>query len=429
LYNESYLRDWVNWQQYLEKDLPDVAVTFENFIGALKDVYQEYTPEFAANESGASAKMIVEVARQIGRAGTRFSAHNWRSAGSGNLGGWAVARCLHFLNVLTGSVGTVGGTSPSAWNKFKPNFFDKPPAQKFWNELHFPNEYPLAHYEMSFLLPHFLKEGRGKLAVYFTRVFNPVWTYPDGFSWIEALSDESKIGLHAALSPTWNETAYFADYVLPMGHAGERHDIISYETHSGMWIAFRQPVLREARRKTGKPVQFTYEANPGEVWEEDEFWIELSWRIDPDGSLGIKQHFISPYRPGEKITIDEYYQYIFEHTPGLPAKATEHGVSPLEYMRKFGAFEVESTSYNKHRRSLSAAELQESQTDAKTGVIIKSGKSIGVMVNGGAYEGFPTPSRKQEFYSQTMVDWDWGEYRIPVYIKSHLHPEKIDRSK
>ena len=35
---------------------------------------------------------------------------------------------------------------------------------------------------MSFLLPHFLKEGRGKLDVYFTRVYNPVWTNPDGFT-------------------------------------------------------------------------------------------------------------------------------------------------------------------------------------------------------------------------------------------------------
>ncbi len=29
---------------------------------------------------------------------------------------------------------------------------------------------------MSQLLPHFLKDGRGKIDVYFTRVFNPVWT-------------------------------------------------------------------------------------------------------------------------------------------------------------------------------------------------------------------------------------------------------------
>ena len=51
-----------------------------------------------------------------------------------------------------------------------------------------PREYPLAFFEMSFLLPHFLKEGRGKLAMYFTRVYNPVWTNPDGMSWIEMLT-------------------------------------------------------------------------------------------------------------------------------------------------------------------------------------------------------------------------------------------------
>ena len=429
LYNKNYMKTWVNWQTFLKKEHPDVPVTFDNFLGALRDAYKEYTPEFAEQECGVPAAMIVDIARQIGRAGSRFATHNWRSAGSGNLGGWAVARCLHFLNVLTGSVGTIGGTSPSGWNKFKPDVFDHPPAQKFWNELHFPNEYPLSHYEMSFLLPHFLKENRGNLSVYFTRVFNPVWTYPDGFTWIEALRDEEKVGLHAALTPTWNETAYFADYVLPMGHASERHDIISYETHSGMWIGFRQPVLREAMRRMGKPVEFTYEANPGEVWEEDEFWIELSWRIDPDGSLGIRDHFISPYRPGEKITIDEYYQYIFEQTAGLPEMAEAEGMTPLDYMRKYGAFEVEKTSYNKHQKPLTEEEMAGATVDEETGDVLKGGTVIGVVDGGKACTGFPTPSHRQEFYSQTMVDWGWPEYKIPVYIKSHVHPDNIDREK
>ena len=54
------------------------------------------------------------------------------------------------------------------------------------------------------------------------------------------------------------------------------------------------------------------------MWEEDEFWIELSWRIDPDGSLGIRKYFESPYEPGENMTVDEYYRWIFENSvPGL----------------------------------------------------------------------------------------------------------------
>lgn len=437
LYNEKFLRDWVNWQDTLAAlyASPNAGVrvpheiTFENFISEIEKLYSEYTPEFAEAESGVSADTIIEVARQIGRAGTRFSCHNWRSAGSGNLGGWAVARCLHFLNVLTGSVGTIGGTLPSAWNKFKPAGFSTPPAQKFWNELHYPLEYPLSHYEMSFLLPHFLKEGRGKLAVYFTRVFNPVWTYPDGFMWIESLSDESKVGLHVALTPTWNETAYFADYVLPMGMASERHDLTSYETHSGMWISFRQPVLREAARKMGHQTTFTYETNPGEVWEEDEFWFELSWRIDTDGDLGIRKHFISPYRPGEKISIDEYYRYIFENTKGLPETAAKENLTPLDYMRKYGAFEVEAAVYEKHRDLAPESQLADAETDAERGEVRKDGKVLAAIVDGKARVGFGTPSRRQELFSKTTSDWGWPEYALPTYVKSHIHPENLDASK
>lgn len=429
LYNRPFLENWTNWKSYLTALHPGTELTFENYILKMREEYAEFTPEYAEQESGVPAAKTIEVARLIGAAHGQFASHNWRSAASGNLGGWAVSRCLHFLTVLTGSVGTKGGTSPNTWNKFKPTFFDNPPPQKQWNELHFPKEFPLAFFEMSMLLPHFLKERRGKLDTYFTRVFNPIWTYPDGFSWMEALSDESMVGMHIALTPTWSETAFFADYVLPMGLASERHDINSYATHSGTWIAFRQPVLREAARRAGKPFTFTYETNPGEVWEEDEFWIELSWRIDEDGSLGIRKHFMSPYRPGEKITVDEYYQYIFEHTKGLPETAAKEGIGVLEYMRKYGAFEVEKHGYEKHKTPLTAAQLEGSTVDPESDVIFKDGKAIGVMVEGKAVVGFPTPSRKNEFYSQTMVDWGWPEYATPTYIKSHIHPEALDKDK
>ncbi len=429
LYNRNYMEKWVNWNEYLEKVHPNEAITFENFIKKLKEEYAEYTPEFAEKESGVKAEMIKEIAIKIGEAGERFSTHNWRSAASGNLGGWCVSRCLHFLNVITGSVGTKGGTSPNTWSKFKPTFHDVPPAHKFWNELHFPNEYPLAMFEMSFLLPHMLKDGRGKMDVYFSRVFNPVWTYPDGFTWMEAFSDENLFQNHIALTPTWNETAFFADYVLPMGHSSERHDLNSYATHSGMWIAFRQPVLREAARRAGKEVEFTYEVNPGEVWEEDEFWIELSWRIDPDGSLGIRKHFESPKKNGAKLTIDEYYQHIFENTPNLPAAAAKEGITELQYMRKYGAFEVKPHTYKKNELEIPKEKLVGAKYDEKTGIYSKDGKNLAIKVDGKAVEGFPTPSMKNEFYSQTMVDWKWGEYSIPTYIKSHIHLDNLDKSK
>ncbi len=434
LYNRDYLENWTNWQEYLQAKHSDKEVTFENYIAEMINEYKEFTPEFAEKESGVKAEMIREIAVKIGEAGTRFASHNWRSAGASNLGGWAVARCLHFLTVLTGAVGAKGGTSPNSWNKFSPTQPNPPAPQKVWNELHFPKEYPLAFFEMSQLLPHFLKAGRGYMDMYFSRVFNPVWTYPDGFTWMEMFLREDKFGLHAALTPTWNETAFYADFVLPMGLASERHDINSYATHGGTWIAFRQPVLKEAARRNGKTFQYTYEVNPGEVWEEDEFWIELSWRIDPDGSMGIRKTFESPYRKGEKITVDEYYQYIFERVDGLPETAKKDGFTgefaELNYMKKYGAYEIEKgESYHKNETPLSDEQLKGTKVDPINKVISKGGKKIGVMVNDKAVVGFPTPSRKNEFYSQTMVDWKWPEYSTPTYIKSHIHLDELDKTK
>jgi anaerobic selenocysteine-containing dehydrogenase len=433
LYNREYMRRWVNWQEYMAAEHPTEPQTFDRFIELLIDLYAEYTPAFAAEESGVAEEMIIDIARQIGHAGTAFAAHTWRAASAGNLGGWQVPRALWFLSVLTGSIGTPGGTAPFAWNKFVPTPFLKPKPSEVWNELLYPPEYPLANYEMSILLPYFLKEGRGKVAAYFTRVYNPVWTNPDGTAWIDALTNEQQIELHAALTPTWNETAWYADYVLPMGHTSERHDLMSQETHAARWIGFRQPVLRVYQERHGEPVQYTYQSNPGEVWEEDEFWIELSWRIDPDGSLGIRKYFESPYQPGKKLTSEEYYRWIFEHSvPGLPEAAAREGLSPLGYMQKYGAFtipEEKAPVFQVNEQELQPDRLQGSVIDEQTGVISRGGVSIGVMIDGVAREGFPTPSRKLEFYSPTMKEWGWAEGAVPGYTRSHVHPSNIDPEK
>ena len=99
-------------------------------------------------------------------------------------------------------------------------------------------------------------------------------------------------------------------------------------------------------------------SNPGEVWEENEFWIELSWRIDPDGSLGIRQYHESRARPGEKLTVDEYYGWMFEQLrPGLPERAAAEGLTPLQWMRRYGAFEIAHGAGAQHEQPVPAEEL------------------------------------------------------------------------
>ncbi|NDL61093.1 molybdopterin-dependent oxidoreductase [Phytoactinopolyspora mesophila] len=437
--DEAYVRRWVNWDVYLQRLHPDAPRDFETFLDRITEDYAPYTFEFAAEEAQVPAPRIEELARLVAGAGSRLAAHIWRSAAAGNLGGWQVARCLFFLNVLTGSVGTKGGTSPNGWDKFVPHGPDMPDGHDVWNELLWPPEYPLCTNEMSILLPHLLAEGRGLVSVYFSRVYNPVWTNPGGFSWIEALTDEDKVGLHVALTPTWSETATFADYVLPMGHASERHDTHSYETHAGKWLGFRQPVRRVAMDKLGIDYGDTRDTNPGQVWEENEFWFELSWRIDPDGTLGIRRYFESPYRPGEKITVDEYYRWVFENrVPGLPEQAEKLGVTPLEYMRKLGAYEVAADVYRQDERPLTNAELDGAEpdehgvlrkptTEESTPPLIGEAGAVGVRLDDGStVAGWLTPSRKLELFSPTMVEFGWPEHATPGYIESHVSRRQID---
>jgi len=447
LWDKAFVERWTNWEEYLRSEGVE-RPTFEVFADRLRTLYAAYTPAHVAEKTGVEEETLLQVAREIGRAGHRFAAHTWRAATAANLGGWQIARSLFFLSVLTGSVGTVGGTLPNLSSKFVPHPPVLPPPVKVWNGLTWPREFPLAHNEMSFLLPHFLKEGRGRLAVYFTRVYNPVWTNPDGFSWIEALSDPEKVGLHVALTPTWNETAQFADLVLPMGLSPERHDLVSYETHASQWIAFRQPVQRVVAERRGKRVEHTYEVNPGEVWEENEWWIELSWRIDPDGSLGIRRNFESPYRAGEKITVEEYYRWIFENSvPGLPEAAEREGLTPYDYMRKYSAFEVRKGAYEEHEEPVPETELAGAEVDPLTNLVyvpapppakvdVKPypkvpdsplGRRVGVMVQGVVRRGFPTPSGRLEFFSPTLRDWGWPEYAVPTVQESHVHRDRLRR--
>jgi anaerobic selenocysteine-containing dehydrogenase len=447
LYDREFVRRWWNWEEYMAVEHPELETSFEGFEEVLKGLYAEFTFDYAARESGVEARQLEEVARIVSTAGKRFSSHNWRSAAAGNSGGWQVARTLFLVNALLGAVATEGGVYPNAWNKFVPKPIYTPPHPPRWNEMTWPREYPLAMNELSFLLPHFLKDGRGRVDTYFTRVYNPVWTNPDGFSWIEVLRDESLIGCYVALTPTWNESAYFADYVLPMGHGSERHDIHSYETHDAQWLGFRQPVLRAARERMGEEVKDTRDVNPGEVWEENEFWLELTWRIDPDGGLGIRKFAESQARPGERLSVDEYYAFIFENSvPGLPERAAKENLTPLEFMRRYGAFEISRRVGALYEQEVAEEELEDPRTDRFGRVYTRTPKPassnivpvpaldadaegrrfVGVQVDEKILRGFPTPSGRLEFYSKTLADWGWHEYAIPAYIKSHVHRDNLN---
>src|SRR5258708_28862296 len=102
---------------------------------------------------------------------------------------------------------------------------------------------------MSLLLPYFSYKGRAKLTAFFPRVYNPVWTNPDGTRWIEMLTNEQQVELHAALTPVWSETAWYADYVLPMG-VGSRYCVSTKNAMENMSSTPTRPIQAKYGRKT-----------------------------------------------------------------------------------------------------------------------------------------------------------------------------------
>ncbi|MBI4819422.1 MAG: molybdopterin-dependent oxidoreductase [Deltaproteobacteria bacterium] len=521
-YDHEFVRQWWNWQDLMD-DADELALLvklgflgempksddFEAFERVLVDLYGRYTLEWAAAEARVPVSKLEQLYEYIVYAGDRITSFYWRSTGAGNRGGWMTSsRTGIFLLALTGNFNGVGALGVEegrmiavAGKGGKATISESPPKVGAWNELSWPPEWPLAAYELSFLLPHLLSDtewqdrwrSRGlsvpkKLAVWIPRQYNPVWINPDGFRWIEVLKDESKLELTFNPSPIWSETNWFMDYILPVGLSGERHDQHSEPTNTEAWIGFRQPVLRVALEKSGwipkDPARATLEAHMkaglGEIWEENELWINLIFHhVDPDGSLGIRGFWESRANPGKPVTIAEYYNAAFATLPRLRAAAEAaarekkaKAKTPLEnqlaefalqypcydLLRDRGAWTEKRDVYLQHEEELAIDEtkrvvaakspqfwggkveypLKDLKTDPRTSQLYvetpEGRHNLGVKDERGALvTGFGTPSRKMELYAKWLKDWGWPEYALPIYpitdeqrtamihIVSHVH--------
>ncbi len=512
-YDREFIREWWNWHDLLDdadelKLLRDRGLitelpkgnTFEDFEALLLDLYGKYTLEWAAEESRVPLAKLEKLYEYVLFAGDRITSFFWRAAGSGNRGGWmSSGRTGIFLLSLVGNFNGVGALGQEEGRVIAVGgkgggacVGEKPAKVDAWNELSYPPEWPLCSYEPSYLLPHLLSDtawqdkwrAKGlsvpqKLSVWIPRQYNPVWINPDGFRWIEVLRDETKLELTFNPSPTWSETNWFMDYILPVGLSGERHDQHSEPTNTEAWIGFRQPVLRVALEKSGwepkDPARATLEAHLkaglGEVWEENELWVNLLFHhVDPDGSLGIRKFWESRENPGKPVTIAEYYNAAFGTLPKLKAAALEAANAKMaaaktDLEKKLAAFAVKYPNYDllrdrgawtervdvfdQHEEELHVDEakqvmkvkesyfwggvvevpLKDVKTDPRTQQVFietKEGRqNIGVKRGEQVALGFSTPSRKMEFYARWFKDWGWAEYAIPIYPRTAQQREAM----
>ena len=488
LVNHAWVKNWMNWDRLMDnpkqlnllvergyiKSIPK-SNSYEDFIEMISEMYSKYTLEFVTKECRIEARIVEKLFDMFIDAGTRVATYIWRAGPIAHRGGWMIARAGFLPFALRGAMaGDKGGVGMHHWHVISVNgkgdkatvAGERPKKVDVWNELVWPPEYPLSSYEMSHLLPHLLMDDEwrekwkkkglnipSKISVYAPRMYNPVWINPDGFRWIEALKREDKIELSFNLSPTWSETNWYCDYVLPVGLAGERHDQHSEATQPSRWLSFRQPALRVALEKMGwkpkNPTRGTLEAHMaaglGEVWEEVEFWSTMMVEyVDPDGSLGVRDHWASKEDPSRAVTIEEWYQAAFDNLPNLrkaaKAKYPKAKYPNYELMRSMGTWLEEDNIYKPQERELKKIgdvyhahghEYPESEvTKDKYGTLLVEGHrgekhAIGVEIDGKIAQGFHTLSKKAEFFSEWFADWKWPEYAVPIYPTTKEERKKM----
>jgi len=480
LVNHAFVKNWVNWDRlmadkeylaYLVKRgyIKSVPATdsYEDFITMIAEMYSPYTLDFVVKECRIEARIVEKLYDMFIDAGERVATYLWRAGPIGHRGGWMNTRAGFLPFVLRGAMsGDEGNVGLHHWHVISVNgkgdsateAGERPPKVDVWNEIAWPPEYPLSTYEMSHIMPHLLMDdewrnkwkAKGlnsipeKMAVWIPRMYNPVWINPDGFRWIEALKREDKFELTFNLSPTWSETNWYCDFILPVGLAGERHDQSSEATKPARWLSFRNPVLRVALEKTGwkpkNPARATLEAHIkaglGEIWEEVEFWANImTHHVDPDGSLGVRKYWASKEDPTRAVTIAEWYQAAFDKLPNLRKTAKiaypNSKYPNYEMMRDRGTWLEEDNIYRPQERDLkkigdkyiahgheySASDIEKDEFGALLVDDHTFGgkKSIGVEVNGEIKQGYHTLSKKLEFYSQWFKEWKWPEYAVPIY--------------
>ncbi|HQZ01757.1 MAG TPA: molybdopterin-dependent oxidoreductase [Thauera sp.] len=397
----------------LREDLQDSDFinTWTNVtVDELKAHYAQYTPEWASKISGVPMQTIERIAREFAttKPATLFT---YRGPAKHLYGSYNEKACM-MLPIMTGNVEKRGGYClPRGMGWPQPN--PQPPGPKHGSVLAHPPEYPLASHKVAHLVPFWIAEGRQKINVAFTYQDNPVYTNPGAQAvWGKLYRDEKLIPYFISMSSHMGEETALADIILPDCPYLERWEPESMPNSLWPWLGIRQPVHKSL----------------GESRENRILLRDIIWKLDPDGSRGMKQFW--EFKDGE-----DYMRHHFDNVPGLKE------AGGLDFLKKHGVWPIYGTldprtgkvtdktgreiqaEYGLHKKELSAADMEGAMVDAQ-GLVTRNGKAIGVRRNGLNHVGFPTGNR----LINVRVD-EWAEYGfnpMPTFKRIPWHETMKD---
>lgn len=358
LYDDEFISKWTN-------------VSIEE----LRTHLEEATPEWAEAISGVPAADIRRIAIEFAEAAPSATTMCNRGS-SAHLNGFYNDRAIHLLNALVGSVGKKGGWCWSPWGGLDPvvKTPEMPAGAKTWSPLEDPPEYPLANVwrrmRVGEIIYLYLLQGRAKLQAYMTYNLDSPLTWPEESLTKDVLTNESLIPFHVCINCFYNETAHYADIVLPWTTYLERWDLDARASYNlRPYVGIRTPMV--------KPL--------GEARDVREFFPDLARRIGG----GMEEAY-------DYGTTEDYMREWASSVPVNP----ETGKGGLDRLLDEGAWENADIEpfYEPFKRELFETDLENSEV-GEDGIIRKDGKGIGVMQDGVALRGFKTPSRKFEIRS------------------------------
>ena len=359
----------------------------------------QYTPELAEKESTVPAATIRRLAIEFAQAGPATT-YTYRGPAK-HVNGSYSEKAVMMLNVVTGNIERKGGYNLPRGLGFGPGPEPHPPKPAKKSVLQHPPEYPLAAHHVAHHAAHGIKEGRQKINVYMLYVHNPVYTMPDTETWREVLQSEKLVPYYVSFSINMDESAQYADIILPDSTFLERWDPESMPSSVLGWVGLRQPVI--------KPV--------GDTRSVRDTLHDLAHRVDPDGKRNIKKYF-------EYGSAENYVKTQLEATPGLKA------AGGFDFIKKHGVFPVydrekeENFRFGSHEEPLGAEAL--AGTTVKGRTVFKGEKAVGLMVDGKAVAGFGTPTRTFQVF---VEEWEkYGFKPMPHYepIKPHKQMKADD---
>lgn len=356
LHNAEFLETWTNVS-----------------IDELRDHLKTYTPQWAEEISGVPADDIRRIAIEFAKAAPAATTICNRGS-SAHLNGFYNDRAINLLNAMVGSVGKKGGWCWSPWGGLDPIVKTPamPPGAKTQSVLEDPPEYPLANVwrrmRVGEIIYLYLLQGRAKLQAYMTYNLDSPITWPEESLTQQVMCDEELIQFHVCINAFYNETAHYADIVLPWTTYLERWDLDARASYNlRPYVGIRTPMV--------EPL--------GESKDVREFFPELARRIGG----GMEQWY--------EEDVEEYMKQWAANVPENP----ETGKSGLERLLEEGAWESDQEPfYEPYNQELGPEDLEGSETDEQ-GLVTKDGIGIGIRLNGKVVRGFKTPSRRFEVRS------------------------------